>query len=582
MILFVGSGALKAWTPTTPQVAVAAIGGTGEDVASAVTTDASGNIFTVGTFSSTVDFDPGVGVSTLSSNGGLDIFVSKMDSTGDLVWVISFGGTEVDAGTAISLDVTGNVYVGGAFSSTVDFDPGNGVSNVASLGGEDAFVAKFDSLGGLVWVKTVGGVGTGGDRVRSIAIDGAQNVVSTGSFVSTADFDPGVGTANLTASSTDAFLWKLDSAGNYVWAKKIAGTNVERGHSVSIDSTGNILVGGSFYSTVDFDPGVGNFPLVAQIQDAFLAKYDSLGDFVWARQLGAASSSTQGIMLAVDTSDNVLLVGSFQNTVDFEPGAGTTNITSTGGFDAYVWKLNSSGALVWGRKFGGASPDIANAVTVDSSGNAYIAGYFQGTADFDPGVGVLSATSAGSYDAYAWKLDTSGALVWGRQLGGTSSDSANAIKVDASNNAVVAGYFQATADFDPEMGTANVTSLGGSDAYVWKLDNTGLPVAPTSSTTSSSTSSTSAPTTSLALSSTTSSIAPSTNIASLDSSTTTSVTTTTTTVNSAVNAVVSSTTVVTSKVSKSADLPTTGSSQTSLIMWAILILLMGIGLRLRN
>lgn len=352
-----------------------------------------------------------------------------------------------------------------------------------------------------------------------------------------------------------------------MWAKKVGGNTIDRGTSVSIDSTGHILLGGSFMGVADFDPsaGVSNMTSIG-VQDGFIAKYDAVGNLVWARQLGAASSSTQNIMSTIDSSDNVVSVGSFQNTVDFDPGAGTTTVTSAGGFDAYIWKLDSSGALLWGRSLGGSSSDVANAVAVDASGNAYVGGGFQGTIDFDPGVGVVSATTAGSTDAFAWKLDVSGVLVWGRQLGGLGSDSVSTVGVDSSTNSIFGGNFVDTADFDPSNSAVNLTSLGASDAFVWKLDTAGFPTAPSSSTSSSSSTST---------------VAPSTSVASVVTSTTTLANTTTTTVNNAVSAAGSSTTVVASRVNQSANLPTTGSSQLSLILWASLIVLMGIGLQLR-
>src|SRR5207253_4820 len=155
----------------------------------------------------------------------------------------------------------------------------------------------------------------------------------------------------------------------------------------------------------------------------------------------------------------VYVTGGFAGTVDFDPGPGTTLLTSLGSLDAFVAKFSSTGALVWARQLGGTSFDQGTGIAVDGAGNVFTTGLFQGTADFDPGAGTILLTSVGSLDVFVSKLASTGALVYARQLGGTSNDQGLGIAVDGSGNVFTTGSFRGTADFDPGTGTSNLLSF---------------------------------------------------------------------------------------------------------------------------
>ncbi len=178
--------------------------------------------------------------------------------------------------------------------------------------------------------------------------------------------------------------------------------------------------------------------------------------------------------VAVDSSGNVYTAGMFYGTVDFDPGAGTENHTPVGGTDAYLLKLDSSGDYAWVAVFGNSQTDTAQGVAVDSSGNVYVTGSFEGTVDFDPGSGTDNHTSTGSKDVFVLKLDSSGDLVWAKSFGGSANnDQGFSIAVDSSGNVYVAGEFHATVDFDPGEGTAELTPVDGTNGYALKLDSSG-------------------------------------------------------------------------------------------------------------
>jgi hypothetical protein len=470
LILTTGTPSTYAWSSAEATVSV--FGGTSNDSGNSIAVDSSGNVYTTGYFQGTVDFDPGAGTSNLTSAGSVDVFVSKLDSSGAVVWAKSFGGASIEYGFSIAVDGSGNVYTTGIFGGTVDFDPGAGTSNLTSAGSEDVFVSKLDSSGNFVWAKRFGG--TSSDYGYSIAVDSSGNVYTTGYFQGTADFDPGAGTSNLTsAGNADVFVSKLDSSGTFVWAKGFGGALYDQVSSIAVDSSGNVYTTGIFSGIVDFDPGAGTSNLTsAGSADVFVSKLNSSGALVWAKSFGEASFDL-GNSIAVDSSGNVYTTGYFNGTADFDPGAGTSNLTSAGSADVFVSKLDSSGNLVWAKSFGGTSNDVGYSIAVDSSGNVYTTGAFVGTADFDPGAGTSNLGSAGSEDVFVSKLDSSGALVWAKSFGGASSDFGNSIAVDSSGNVYTIGFFQGTADFDPGAGTSNLTSAGLTDVFVLKLTSSG-------------------------------------------------------------------------------------------------------------
>ena len=161
------------------------IGGIGADEIQDIKLDATGYIYTTGYFSYTTDFDPGPGVFNLTAIEDEDVFVCKMDTAGNLIWVKQFGGLRYQSGLSIAVDAAGNVYTGGIFFATVDFDPGAGIYELRSIGQEDAFVCKLNANGDFVWAISFGGSYT--DRINSLAPDGNSNIIITGYFNESVD-----------------------------------------------------------------------------------------------------------------------------------------------------------------------------------------------------------------------------------------------------------------------------------------------------------------------------------------------------------------------------------------------------------
>ena len=447
------------------------MGGTSLDQGRSVAVDGAGNVYTTGFFNGTADFDPNAGVSNLTSAGSVDIFVSKLDARGNLLWAKGIGGISSDFGYGIAVDATGNVYTTGYFTGTVDFDPNAGVSNLTAVSGNDIFVSKLDATGNLVWAKAMGGISS--DFGYGIAVDATGNVYATGNFNGTVDFDPNAGVLNLTsaAGSNDIFVSKLDATGNLVWAKAMGGTGADFGNGIALDATGNVYTTGYFNGTADFDPNAGVLNLTsAGSNDIFVSKLDATGNLVWAKGMGGTATDI-GNGIAVDATGSVYTTGYFQGTADFDPNAAVLNLTSAGSLDVFVSKLDASGNLIWAKAIGDTANDIGFGINLDATGNVYTTGYFNGTVDFDPNAGVSNLTAVGSVDIFVYKLDSTGNFAWAKAMGGTGNDLGLGIAVNGGNVHVI-GYFNGTVDFDPNAAVSNLISAGGDDIFVHKMNVT--------------------------------------------------------------------------------------------------------------
>jgi len=387
-------------------------------------------------------------------------------------WVKSMGGTDSEYAVSMEMDASGNIYITGEYKGTVDFDPGFGVANLTSVGQDDIFVCKYNASGNFVWAKSFGGIQH--DEAGSIALDAAGNVYITGRFFDTVDFDPGVSTYNLTIPGFygDACVCKLNNSGSLVWVKQLGNNADEIGFSINVDVAGNVYTAGIFSGTSDFDPGSGTFGLTSiNGFNVFVSKLDVSGSFVWAKQF-TGQSDVSSHSIAFDAAGNILIAGDFLGTVDFDPGSGTSNLTSVNGADNFVCKLDTSGSFIWAKQFGGTQWGGPVSITLDTAGNIYASGPFEGTADFNPGSAIANLTSAGAYDSYISKLDASGNFIWAKQIAGSSDDFANGIATDVSGNIYVTGSFEGVADFDPGSGVFNLTPPN-FDMFVLKLDSSG-------------------------------------------------------------------------------------------------------------
>jgi len=371
--------------------------------------------------------------------------------TEDWLWAKQIGGTSSgDSGRAIATDANGNIYVTGYFEGTATF---GSISLTGSGDYEDIFVAKIDANGNWLWAKKAGG--SSEDYGYGIATDAVGNCYVTGCFNGAATF----GSSTLTSSGNeDIFVAKLDSYGNWLWAKKAGGTGDDSGLSISIDNSGNSRISGTFTGTATF----GSISLTSSgYTDILIAKLDVNGNWLWAKKAGG-SSSDDCKDIAVDANGNSYVTGRFYGTATF----GSTSLTSNGGSDVFVSKLSSSGSWLWTKQGGGNGDDYGSSITIDVNRNSYLTGIFKDTANF----GSTSLISSGSSDVLVTKLDPNGNWLWANQAGGISLDYGTGIAVDTNGTSHITGYFAETAFF----GSIALTSLNGLwDPFVAKMDQSG-------------------------------------------------------------------------------------------------------------
>jgi hypothetical protein len=376
------------------------IGSTGLEWVDGITLDISGNVFIIGSFSNTMDLDPGPGTFTLSSLNA-SRFVLKLDPSGNFIWAKNFGGPTSFGLYGITTDATGDVYVTGYFTNTVDFDPGPTSFTLTALS-QDIYVSKLSASGNFLWAKKIGDIGN--EFAYTITTDASNNILFTGKFQNTVDFDPGPGTFTLSAASEDIYLCKLDPAGNFLMAKSIGGSGSDIGYGIDVDASGNIIMSGVFSATADFDPGPALFNLTsAGSYDLFILKLNPSGNFTWVKTCG--STLIDGVSdVTTDAGGNIYAAGYFQNLIDFDPGPGTYTVNTVGAYDGFALKLTASGNFNWVFPIGSPNYDIVTCVAEDGSGNVYTGGYIQGYADFDPGPINYGFNIVGAQDAFIEKI----------------------------------------------------------------------------------------------------------------------------------------------------------------------------------
>lgn len=391
-----------------------------------------------------------------------------------LDWAKSTRGGGYSIGNAIATDKQDNVITTGYYYGVVDFNPGNGNDTLASIDNDnDIYVQKLDSAGTLLWARTMGG--SYDDRGQAIVTDNTGNIYIAGYFTGTAEFNTGGSSQSVTAAgNSDAFIAKLSPTGTLQWVKAFGGTDADVINGLAIDRDGNLYVTGYFYDQCDFDPSAGTTTLISNGgKDIFIAKYSNNGNFVWAKNIGGIDNDYANA-ITLDTAQNPVATGQYQNTTDFDPNAGTANLISNGYGDVFIVKLNTSGTLLWAKGIGSTDfDDAGRGIAVDKWNNTILTGYYRGDVDFDPGAGVANFTWQSYNDIYVLKLTGAGNYLWAKTENSSGWEEGYSLTVDAAGYIYSTGYFDSDLDFDPNNGTTILTNAGYSDVYVQKLDPNG-------------------------------------------------------------------------------------------------------------
>jgi len=467
------------------------IGDTGSEVGKDIVTDANGNVFIVGHFEGTIDADPGTGVSNLTSNGGTDILIVKLNSQGDFVWGNSIGGSGNDAAYGAAISSNGEVYITGYFTGTVDFNPSPSLANTLNSNGlTDIFLLKTQNDGTYSWAKGIGG--SSDDISYSIDLDVSNQPVIAGSFSSiNTDFNPDV-TASLIlspAGGADVFWAYFSANGIFINAKKFGGLSDDVATAVDYNafgSLGYINLTGYFSGGADFHPdaainlsGISNGGT-----DIFVSSFYSNGNYC-AHQTIGGQFDDKGYGITTDAQGNVFYTGFFQSTVDFDPSTNTNSFNTNGLADIFVSKLDVNLEHVWTRRIGNSTNDKAFSITHDATDNIYLTGNFQNTLDADPTSNVFELTPfsptvsgpvpSSEQNIFLLKLTNAGSFEWATYFNenfifAPISNQANAIHVDSEGTVYTTGYMQKQVDFSTDQSGYNLSSNNNSvDIFVSKI-----------------------------------------------------------------------------------------------------------------
>jgi len=394
-----------ALTPSGAVRWVGTLGGAGGDSANGVAIRDDGAVVVTGRFEGTADLDPGEGTLRRSSAGDRDVFVVLVDRDGALLWAQAFGGPGWDEGHAVAVGRDGEVEVVGRFSSTVDFDTGDGEQRRVASGDVDAFALRLASDGSFGGVATFGGPGA--DVASGVATmpDGA--VAVAGWFAETVDFDPREeGEAmRRSAGFSDIFVVSLDHDLGFRWAWTAGGQLVDQALAVAAEPEGALWVTGIFVdgATIRTPAEAIELRSVGR-SDVFVARLEASGEPAWATSFGSTPAD-YGYGIALTTAGDALVTGRFAAEVDVDEASPGVELTTSGRSDAFVVAFGASGELRWARSFGGAGIDRGQAIAAAPDGAAIVAGAFEEQVDFTGApLSDASLGARGASDAFIARL----------------------------------------------------------------------------------------------------------------------------------------------------------------------------------
>jgi hypothetical protein len=374
-------------------------------------------------------------------------------------WAKSAGGTSVEQANAVATDINGNVYVAGLFNSdSITF----GATTLINAGGDDLFLAKYDSNGTVLWAKRAGG--TNVDHASCVATDVQGNVYIAGYFNSDSiTFGATVLKDTGVFPNYDIYIAKYDANGTELWAKRQGGTNFDQAWGICIDDAGNVHLTGKFSSDSIV---LGSYVLinVGGSDDMYIVKYNSYGTILWAASAGGTGNDWARD-IAVDHSGNVYVTGDYySSSLSF----GSTVLTNAGFNDIFIAKYDSSGIVQWARKAGGTDLDLPRGLCTDAIGNVYLTGeFYSPTISF----GTTLLSTVGSSDIFLAKYDSAGTALWATRSGGTTYDEGWDVFVDDAGEVLLAGNFQSN---PATFGSILLPHSGGfNDLFITKYDSSG-------------------------------------------------------------------------------------------------------------
>lgn len=422
------------------------------------------------------------------SLGGTSIGLSVNAVTGANTYTVKT--YSADGSTLISvLNVTTALTPIGGLSPNTTYQfsvtaVGNGLSYLSSpespkiSATTSALTTALPSVANQAWIKGIGGFGADAAQ-NSVLVDSANNVYVGGYFVNQAVFGSGSNTVTLTsAGGQDSFLAKYSSDGTLLWAQQSGGTGNDYVNALAFDATGNVVVTGVFQGVAAFGQ-TGNRQAITAMggYDGYVAKYATDGTFAWVRQLsGTADVFSRGV--STDRSGNIFITGYFMDNVTFGSGSSKVVLRTFGQADGFVAKYAANGTFTWVKQFGGLSGDQGNGISVDRSGNVFVAGSATTGAVFGSGSNSKEFLPEAGSDSFIAKYTNDGDFSWVQASGGSGNDQALAVATDVSGNAYLVGahsgsVFGSGADTQALSPVLNIINGVTADGFLAKYDPTG-------------------------------------------------------------------------------------------------------------
>lgn len=397
-----------------------------------------------------------------------------IDPNPNLDWATYFGGSGSETGTGVVCNTNGDAFITGYTNSTATIATTGANQTTFGGGTRDAFLAKFDNNGAIMWATYFGG--TGDDEATAMSCDATGNVYITG-FTNSADSIATVGAyQTVIGGLTDAFVAKFSTSGVRQWATFFGGTGDDKATGIACDATGNVYITGVTNSTSAISStGAYQAAFGGGTNDAFIVKFNSTGVRQWATYYGG-SGDDQGKGISCDVGGNIFITG-ITNSTNAMTSIGASQTTFGGGaYDVFVTKFLAAGTRSWGTYYGGSGDDQATGAACDVGGNVVIAGYTN-SPDAIATAGSFQTTSGGGIDAFLSKFKTNGAHIFGTYYGGVNNDYALGVACDQSGSYIaITGYttspasISSNSSYQPAFSGGTVTG----DAFVVKFDNTDL------------------------------------------------------------------------------------------------------------
>jgi len=459
--------------------------GSSIETSDALTTDEFGNVYSAGSYDGTLVFDAQTTqIEITSHDGSRDIFIQKTDGLGNLIWVKSIGGNYSEKVSALSIDSNGDLLIAGNFTDTVDFDTSENDSLLTSDSSGAAFILKLSSDGDFVWVRKLETGYT--HSINHISLNQNSNLVISGNFIGTTDFDPDPVTSYILQSATwppipsfysSGFILKLTSSGNFISAFHNKNLMTDSGNyivSTIVNDTGLVYVAGAFKGTISLGPM--NQEVSTDFQNRYMGFIECIapsGELHGFKKIESDVGVVKLTDFQQDIDGNFYTLGRFSGTVDFDPYFENTHELTADSLDYFICKYDAGFNFMWVKTFILHSSAL---LSVNTQGHVFLSGYFDSTADFNPSIAIHNLKPVGDTDIYILKLNNTGEFDWAIRLGSEHDEKTNTLHAHGSD-LYLGGNFEGAVDFNPgEEINESTSTETNTDLFVLKIGTENLTI----------------------------------------------------------------------------------------------------------